>query len=104
MTALLGRLHALGLGEYEAKLYLALVKRHPASGYELARSSGVPSSKVYEVLGRLQEKEVVFATDGGRTKRYIPADPEELVDRHTRRMSRPLAGLKQDLESIASDD
>jgi hypothetical protein len=34
----------------KSKLYLALVKRHPATGYELARSSGVPSSKVYEVL------------------------------------------------------
>ena len=64
MDSLLRRLREIGLGEYEAKLYVALVKRHPASGYELARASGVPSSKVYEVLARLREKELVFVTDG----------------------------------------
>ena len=78
MPTLLERLRSIGLGDYEAKLYVALVKRHPASGYELARSSGVPSSKVYEVLARLQEKDLVFPTDGGgRAKRYVPVDPED---------------------------
>ena len=104
MDALLERLREIGLGEYEAKVYLALIRRHPATGYELARGSGVPSSKVYEVLGRLQEKEVVFVAETGGAKRYIPADPEEFVDRHARRMSRALAGLKEDLQSMTADD
>lgn len=104
MHGLLQRLREIGLGEYEAKLYLALVKRHPAGGYELARSSGVPSSKVYEVLGRLQEKELVFVTDGGRAKRYIPADPDEFVERYAQRMTRALDGLKQDLQAVSGDD
>jgi len=104
MDALLERLREIGLGEYEAKVYLALIRRHPATGYELARASGVPSSKVYEVLGRLQEKEVVFVAETGGAKRYIPADPEEFVDRHARRMSRALAGLKEDLQSMTADE
>jgi HTH-type transcriptional regulator, sugar sensing transcriptional regulator len=104
VNTLLQRLREIGLGEYEAKLYVALMKRHPATGYELARSSGVPSSKVYEVLGRLQEKELVFVTDGGRTKRYIPADPDEFIDRYSQRMTRALAGLKQDLQGVTGDD
>jgi hypothetical protein len=92
MAPLLERLREIGLGDYEAKLYLALVKRHPATGYELARSSGVPSSKVYEVLGRLQEKDLVFVADGGaRGKRYIPVDPEEFIERY-RPASRALDG------------
>jgi len=104
MESLLGRLREIGLGEYEAKLYLALVKRHPASGYELARASGVPSSKVYEVLARLREKELVFATDGGRATRYIPTDPDEFVERYARRMTGTLAGLKQDLQALGDED
>jgi HTH-type transcriptional regulator, sugar sensing transcriptional regulator len=104
VDALLERLREIGLGEYEAKVYLALIRRHPATGYELARASGVPSSKVYEVLGRLQEKEVVFVAETGGAKRYIPADPEEFVDRHARRMSRALAGLKEDLQSMTADE
>ncbi len=105
MDALLQRLRDLGLGAYEAKLYLALVSRHPATGYELARASGVPSSKVYEVLARLQEKDIVFIADGGgRGRHYIPADPEEFVARYARRMTRALDGLKQDLADAGHDD
>jgi sugar-specific transcriptional regulator TrmB len=105
MAALIDRLREIGLGDYEAKLYVALVKRHPATGYELARSSGVPSSKVYEVLGRLQEKDVVFVTDGGgRAKRYVPVDPEEFIDRYRTRVERALDGLRDDLESLGADE
>jgi HTH-type transcriptional regulator, sugar sensing transcriptional regulator len=104
VTSLLGRLREIGFGEYEAKLYVALVKRHPATGYELARSSGVPSSKVYEVLARLQDKDLVFVADGGRAKRYIPADPDEFVDRYARRVTRALAGLREDLQAIGDED
>lgn len=105
MSALLDRLREIGLGDYEAKLYLALVKRHPASGYELARSSGVPSSKVYEVLGRLQEKDLVFVTDGGgRAKRYVPVDPEEFIDRYRTRVTRALDGLRDELDAIGADE
>jgi sugar-specific transcriptional regulator TrmB len=104
VDTLLQRLQEIGLGTYEAKLYLALTRRHPASGYELARSSGVPSSKVYEVLARLQEKDLVFVTDGGRAKRYIPADPDDFVERYARRMSRALDGLKQELRATGGDD
>ena len=104
MGALHERLREIGLGEYEAKLYLALVKRHPASGYALARASGVPSSKVYEVLARLREKELVFATDGGRATRYIPADPDEFVERYGKRVTHALDGLRRDLRTLAADD
>ncbi len=105
MPALLDRLREIGLGDYEAKVYVALVKRHPATGYELGRSSGVPSSKVYEVLGRLQEKDVVFVTDGGgRAKHYVPVDPEEFIDRYRTRVTRALDGLRDDLEAISADE
>src|SRR5262249_17434217 len=105
MSSLLDRLREIGLGDYEAKLYVALVKRHPASGYELARSSGVPSSKVYEGLGRLQEQDVVFPTDGGgRAKRYVPVDPEEFIDRYRTRVTRALDGLRDELDTIGADE
>jgi HTH-type transcriptional regulator, sugar sensing transcriptional regulator len=105
MATLIDRLREIGLGDYEARLYLALVKRHPATGYELARSAGVPSSKVYEVLGRLQEKDLVFVTDGGgRGKRYVPVDPEELIERYRTRLTQALDGLRDDLEAIGVEE
>lgn len=105
MSTLVDRLRELGLGDYEAKLYLALVKRHPATGYEIARSSGVPTSKVYEVLARLQEKDLVFVTDGGgRARRYVPVDPEELIESYRTRVDRALAGLRDELDAIGTDE
>jgi sugar-specific transcriptional regulator TrmB len=105
VPALLERLREIGLGDYEAKLYVALVKRHPASGYELARSSGVPSSKVYEVLARLQDKDLVFPTDGGgRAKRYVPVDPEEFIDRYRARVDRALDGLRDALQAVGAEE
>lgn len=105
MAALLDRLREIGLGDYEARLYLALVKRHPANGYELARTSGVPSSKVYEVLARLQEKDLVFPTDGGgRAKRYVPVDPDEFIERYRARVDRALDGLRDELQAIGGDE
>jgi len=103
-STLLERLRDIGLGDYEAKLYVALVKRHPATGYELARASGVPSSKVYEVLGRLQEKDLVFVADGGRGKRYIPADPDDFIERYARRLTRALDGLRDELRGLGGDE
>jgi sugar-specific transcriptional regulator TrmB len=104
VTALLDRLREIGLGDYEARLYLALVRRHPATGYELARSSGVPSSKVYEVLRRLEDKDLVFAADGGRARRYLPVDPEEFVDQYASRMTRTLDGLRGELRALSGDE
>ena len=104
MATLLERLREIGLGDYEAKLYVALVKRSPATGYELARASGVPSSKVYEVLGRLQEKDLVFVADGARGKRYIPADPDDFIDRYARRLTRALDGLRDELRAVGSEE
>jgi Cd2+/Zn2+-exporting ATPase len=50
---LLDDLNALGFTEYEAKVYLALLKDHPATGYQLSKQAGIPRSMVYEALGRL---------------------------------------------------
>lgn len=47
----------IGFTEYEAKVYLALLRENPATGYQLSKSSGVPRSMVYEALGRLHVRE-----------------------------------------------
>jgi len=46
----LSGLQQLGFTAYEAKVYLALLAHPGSTGYEVARHSGVPRAKVYEVL------------------------------------------------------
>ncbi|MBU4582389.1 MAG: hypothetical protein KKH02_08285 [Proteobacteria bacterium] len=75
----------LGFTEYEAKVYLSLLKENPASAYETGKASGVPTSKIYEVLKKLVGKGIITVVDNGKTKRYVPAEPDEFLDRYKSR-------------------
>lgn len=97
------RLTEIGFSEYEAKAYTALVSANPATAYELARSSGIPTSKIYEVISRLLEKGVVIIADENKTKRYIPIDPTEFIESRKNRLETTLNELKQDLANIQAD-
>ena len=47
---LIDGLQQLGLTQYEAQVYAALVRQPSITGYEASRLSGVPRAKVYETL------------------------------------------------------
>ncbi len=53
---LISGLQQMGLTEYEAKIYAALVKQPSITGYEASKLSGVPRAKVYETLESLVRK------------------------------------------------
>lgn len=53
-------LKKLGLTEYEAKSYLALVKYGAMPGREVARKSAVPPTRVFDALKSLIDKGFVF--------------------------------------------
>lgn len=86
----------LGLNEYEAKVYLALLEEAPVSGYRVARNSGVPRSKVYEVLGGLVDRGVALVNHG-EPVRYAPVTPEELISRRRREFDGALANARESL-------
>ena len=68
----------LGFTEYEAKAYLALLQQAPMTGYAIALASGVPRSKIYEVLGNLVERGDVLISRGEPVQ-YAPKRPDELI-------------------------
>lgn len=81
-------LSRLGLTEYEGRAYLALL-RHAgapgysgATGYEVAKASGVPRAKIYEVLRTLGLKGAAYTHIRGTRTFHFAADPEELLRRH----------------------
>lgn len=73
----------LGFSDYESRAYTALLADQPATAYELAKHSGVPSSKIYETVNRLVEKGIFLATDADqvRGKRYCAISVEDFIDR-----------------------
>jgi len=64
--------------EYEAKAYLSLLEESPMTGYAVAKKSGVPRSKIYEVLDNLVIRGDILVSPGN-TPQYTPVPAKELI-------------------------
>lgn len=65
----------LGLSQREARVYLVLLKKCDFTATELARVSGIPRQKIYDILDNLIKRGVCVERTG-RVKRYKAIAPE----------------------------
>jgi HTH-type transcriptional regulator, sugar sensing transcriptional regulator len=80
MAANAEQLVELGLTTYEAKAYLALVRRDASSAAEVARLAKIPRQRIYDVLSTLVEKGLATQRPGSPT-RYSAVSPEFGIER-----------------------
>ena len=73
-------LQKIGLTEGEIKIYKALLKLGETTRTELAKTSGISPSKVYDVANRLLEKGVISSIKKQGVLHFSPASPERLKD------------------------
>ena len=66
----------LGLTEYEARAYVAVVELGEAEAYEVARRSGVPRTRIYDVLSRLENGGLIQKIRESRPAVYAAIPPE----------------------------
>ncbi|MHA1770819.1 MAG: TrmB family transcriptional regulator [Candidatus Thorarchaeota archaeon] len=71
-------LRELGLTEYETAAYLVLVRGGQMSASDVSQKSKVPYSRIYDVLGRLEEKGFI-QVQRGRPTMYVAKAPVEVV-------------------------
>jgi sugar-specific transcriptional regulator TrmB len=76
--ATLKALKQLGLTEYETQAYLALVSGGQMSASDVSAKSKVPFSRIYDVLGRLEEKQFIQVRKGRPTS-YVAKAPTEVM-------------------------
>lgn len=88
----------LGFTEYEAKAYLALLRESPMTGYGVAKASGVPRSKVYEVLDALVARGDVLAGPGEPCA-YRPLPAADLVASRRAAAEEGFARAEEELSS-----
>jgi len=93
-------LERLGMTQYEAKVYLALLAEHPATAYTISRKSGVPHSRVYEVARRLIAKDLVIQADTD-PERFSPIPPDDLIDKLVIDHDRAVEGLRDQLDRVS---
>ncbi len=99
----------LGLSLYQAKIYAALASLGPSGVSEIQRTSGVPRTKIYEILEQLLEMGAV-EFQSGRPMIYNALSPSVLVDRMRNsyltaadEATRLLADMQQTEKSTAED-
>ena len=93
------QLKDLGLSEYEARTYLALLEENPLTAYEAAGLAGIPTSKIYGVVRKLLNKQLILELSEKSRKRYIPQDPEEFISSYRYHMDKTLGRLSKELKT-----
>lgn len=93
-------LQELRFTDYEARVYLALLEKSPLTGYGASLHSGVPRSKIYEVLGSLVSRGDVVSSQE-ETPLYSPLPPAELIARRRRESERVLDQADKALKDYA---
>ncbi len=72
-------LQEFGLTEYELRVYTSLLEHHTLPASKISEYSGVPYSKIYEVLASLEKKGWV-ESEHGRPSKYYPKPPTEAIE------------------------
>jgi sugar-specific transcriptional regulator TrmB len=93
--AFVSQLTRLGLTSYEAKAYLTLIRRDSFTAAQVARQSGLPRQRIYDVLGSLVQKGLAVARPGNVVK-YAATPPDIGVNQL-------LAVHREDLDRIEAD-
>ncbi len=96
-------LRRFGFTSTESRVYLALLKVSPATGYAVAREAGLARANAYGALERLAARGVA-ARLPGRPARYVAADPASLTGKLDREWKRDLDSLAQQLAALARRD
>ncbi len=78
-------LEKIGLTSYEIKTFSALLKSGEMTASDLSQKSAVPYSKIYEVLGTLEEKGWIGSDDSRPTK-YFAKSPATGVESTKQKM------------------
>ena len=102
MADLIEKLKEIGLNTYEAKVYVALLKKYPATGYEVSKYASIPQSRTYDTLKALEEKNIVVSTNT-KPVSYTPIKPKQLTQRVQKKMNSTISFLEKHLPEVKED-
>jgi len=102
----ISELKKAGLTEYEARVYYNLLQKHDYSAKELSEQSGVPRTRIYEILNKLMQRG--FCTEiPGKVKRFKAINPKfafknliEKIDKKLEQKSDHINALAEALTPI----
>ena len=92
-------MESLGLTGYEIKVYIALAETGKSTASDISKKSGVPYSKIYEVLSGLEEKGW-SESDSSRPQKFFPRSPRTALEAMRMRIEN---GIKDNESLIVSE-
>lgn len=94
-----GLLEALGLTKYETNAYLSLLQLGVSDARELSRASGVPTSKIYETMVRLEALGLV-EVQASRPRKFMAREVGEALDELKNAKRKEFEGLLKSLPAL----
>ena len=96
-------LRDVGLSEYEARVYRALLRSGSATAKELSQISDVPMGRIYDVLNTIERQRLARSQVASRPKKYVAVEPETALNRLLENKTRELAEQQARYESIVEE-
>ena len=102
MDEIVEKLKEIGLNEYQSKVYIALLKKFPATGYEISKLANIPQSRSYDTLKSLETLHIAIPSNT-KPVTYTPIKPSELTKRYKRKIDSTINFLEKKLPDIKED-
>lgn len=102
MDEIIAKLKDIGLNEYQSKVYVAMLKKYPATGYEISKLANIPQSRTYDTLKSLESMHIAISS-GTNPITYNPIKPKELIKQYRRKYNTTLDFLDKKLPDIKED-
>lgn len=99
MADLVEKLKEIGFNSYEAKVYIALLKKYPATGYEISKIANIPQARTYDTLKVLEQKNIVVPSNS-KPISYTPIKPKQILAGYQKKMNSTLNYLEKHLPEI----
>lgn len=74
-------LRDIGLSDYQARVYRALLRTGPTTAKELSTASDVPMGRIYDVLNVLERNGLIRTQNASRPQKYVAVEPAVALDR-----------------------
>ncbi|MCK9307467.1 MAG: TrmB family transcriptional regulator [Methanoculleus sp.] len=103
MDDLVRNLTALGLTEYEARVYATLVGIGEGSARQVHEASGVPRPRVYDIAEGLAGRGFITVRREEHPHVYIPAEPAVVIHHLTSAVDAAATAAVQGLDALSLD-
>ena len=103
--SLFTKLQNFGLNQYEAKAYVALLSTGTSNAYSISKTSGIPRSRIYDILESLTNRGVVmFEETSDNIKNYTALPTNVFLERIREEWSSTYNDVEKELKLIESKE